>query len=310
MTYLFIGGLQRSGTTLLGRLLAQHSEIAGLVNTGRPGGEGQFVQDVFPTDLGMGARRFRAGNTVRWAWHPEAHLTEVDLPKRPNAAQRLTDAWAPFWDKPGAPVLAEKTPANVMKTRFLQAAFPSASFVIITRNPIMQALAVRKWAPRTWRIGFGLSRIIDHWLTAMETFRIDSEHLDRVMVVSYEELMADPDAVLERVQRFLGVTLEKIDTSSVHERSNLYRDYWLRMSGKAPGTPFISTIPNRSPMSPVARALERVVVTAKGDGTARRIRERYAARIAQFGYSLDDVDTHTPVDWQADGPNEGKTRVS
>lgn len=302
--YVFVGGLQRSGTTLLGRILAQHSQIAGLVNTGRPGGEGQFIQDVFPTDLGMGARPLRAGNTVRWAFHPQAHLTEEDLADYPDAGGRLIRSWEGFWDKPNAPVRVEKTPANVMKTRFLQAAIPGSSFIVITRNPIMQALAVRKWAPRTYRIGFGLNKILDHWFAAMETFRTDAPQVDRVLTVTYEELMRNPRTVIDRIQKFIGVPVEPLDLAAIGERSHRYRLYWARMSGDAPGAPFVSTIPLRSRLSPLWRQLERAVVDARGVGTARKLKAAYSARAAQFGYDLTDVDSFSMTDTTTGSINE------
>src|SRR5262245_12260859 len=88
---LFIGGLHRSGTTLLEDLLAEHPAIAGLTDTGVPHDEGQHLQDVYPS-----ARE--GGGPGRFARDTTAHLTEADVRDAADARARLLAAWAPFWD--------------------------------------------------------------------------------------------------------------------------------------------------------------------------------------------------------------------
>jgi hypothetical protein len=53
--------------------------------------------------------RQRGGNT-HWASHWDAHLTEKDISRFPGARHRLLEQWRPFFDKPGAPILVEKSP--------------------------------------------------------------------------------------------------------------------------------------------------------------------------------------------------------
>ncbi len=57
--YVFVCGLQRSGTSLLGRNVARLENCTGLTNTGVFMDEGQFIQDVYPIDNDLGgAGRF------------------------------------------------------------------------------------------------------------------------------------------------------------------------------------------------------------------------------------------------------------
>ena len=46
--FLFLGGLHKSGTSVLHRLLRAHPETSGFSNTGVPQDEGQLIQSVYP----------------------------------------------------------------------------------------------------------------------------------------------------------------------------------------------------------------------------------------------------------------------
>ena len=65
--FVFIGGLHRSGTSLLHRCLRSHPDFSGFLDLGVPEDEGQFVQSVYP-------RKY--GGPGLFAFHPAAHITE------------------------------------------------------------------------------------------------------------------------------------------------------------------------------------------------------------------------------------------
>ena len=60
----FVGGLHRSGTSLVHRCLASHPAVSGFSDTGVPEDEGQHLQTVYPPD-------FRHGHFNRW--RPRLH---------------------------------------------------------------------------------------------------------------------------------------------------------------------------------------------------------------------------------------------
>lgn len=285
---IFVGGLQRSGTTLLGRLLASHPAVAGLVGTPTDEDEGQFIQDVFPDDHVMGRPDGgKRGRVNQWAYHPEAHLTESDLSGRPNAATRLTESWRPYWSRPDALRRVEKSPSNVMKTRFLQAVFPGSRYVIVTRHPVTQALAIRKWVDLRHRLGLDFGQMIDHWLTAMETFAADAPSLKHVLTVRYEDLLADGQDVMQRINSFLALPEYEYDVSSLSDRDAVYRSYW--ENARTGSGRFRPLNPQGNIAHEGIRALERVVMATRGRRDIARAVAAYEDRIGSFGYSFDQI---------------------
>lgn len=241
----FVGGLHRSGTTLLARLLADHPDATGLAGTGVPEDEGQHLQDVYPP-----ARKL--GGSGRFAHHRRAHLTESSPLVAAENGQRLWDAWRPYWNS-DAPWLVEKSPPNLLMGRYLQALFPSAAFVFIVRHPVTVTLATRKWRRRT-----PLVRLMDHWFAAHRTARDDLPSLTRVHLVSYEWLLAEPEATLKSVAQFLGMPGE-LDPSAIKpDTSTPYQRQWSDL-------------------------LEG------GNRAAARARQRFMDPARTFGYDLDDL---------------------
>jgi len=211
----FIGGLQRSGTTLFHSILASHPEISGFQNTGALEDEGGYLQDVFDKDQNY-------GGPGRMAFDPACHMTEDHPLVTADNRARIWSQWAPYWDL-GKRVLIEKDPVALIRTRFLQALFPGAKFIMITRHPAAEALAVRKWSAT------GIHSLIHHWTYAHAVFREDMAHLADVLVLSYEGYVKEPDAAFAAVAAFLGVAPEGFDLSRIRGGVNdAYFDLWRR----------------------------------------------------------------------------------
>lgn len=294
-TPIFVGGLQRSGTTLLARLLASHSQATGLSGTPTPEDEGQFVQDVFLDDHQMGAQGWRhSGRSMKWAYHPEAHLVAADAVDRPQAAERLQESWGQYLSDASAQYFVEKSPSNVMRTLFLQEVFPQAKFIIITRHPVVQALAVRKWGTLRMRAGLDLGRIIEHWLTAMECFREDAPLLRNAEIVTYEDLVARPAQTMRAVHKFIGLDDEPLPLNDIADRSTPYFDYWKSLSQSRFHAMRMPQSGSREVKEFILAVAERCMTGAFGSRTVAAIGRRYGERIARFGYRLDDLASAGP----------------
>ena len=186
----FLAGLHRSGTTLLARLLAAHPEVSGFSGTGVPADEGQHLQDVYPPASVY-------GGPGRFGFAPESHLTETSPLVSEENARAIFQQWSLHWE-PARPVLLEKSPPNLLKTRFLQALFPGSRFVVIVRHPIPVSIPTARW-----RGTRRYDRMFAHWLRCHALFEADRRHLERVHVLRYEELVRDPAGTLRAIFEFL-----------------------------------------------------------------------------------------------------------
>ncbi|MEV0604240.1 sulfotransferase [Streptomyces sp. NPDC050315] len=198
----FLGGLHRSGTTMLASLLATHPDISAFHATGAPKDEGQHLQSVWPTDE-------HHGGPGRFARCPEAHMTSMGE----DVATPLRAQWRRYWDL-SRPVLLEKSPPNLLRFRALQEAFPNSAFVLIKRHPIPVSLSTRKWTP-----ALTMEQLVEHWVHAYDLAAQDLPYLDRVMTLHYEDLIADPATALAQVADLVGLAAA-FDIAGVDPRGN------------------------------------------------------------------------------------------
>ena len=190
--YVFVCGLPRSGTSILGRNIARMENCTGLRDTGVLGNEGRFLQDVYPTED-------VAGGPGRFGFDPRTHLTEhSDLLTTENVT-KLRAGWHAHWDNSRS-IFVEKTPANILMTRFLQAAFPNSYFIVITRHPIPVSIAAQKWKKNVT----SLYSMFEHWLHCHSIYERDKKHLKRVYELRYEDYVQNQAKYHEEIAAFLG----------------------------------------------------------------------------------------------------------
>lgn len=256
--YIFVCGLHRSGTSVLFRALRDHPEVSGFQGTASPEDEGMHLQSVY---LPSG----RYGGAGAFGFHPEAHLTESSPLVSDANRRKLFSEWSRYWDL-SKTYLLEKSPPNIIRTRFLQAMFPDAYFIVMLRHPLAVSYATQKWY-RKYKINWrSFSRIFEHWLVCHEIFQEDQKHLNRSFIVKYEELVAEPDKWVNDMYRFLGLNDYSMSQKILSGVNNRYFSLWQKdLSG------FFSGRANQ------------------------KIMERFESRVRCFGYSLTDLDWIGPI---------------
>jgi hypothetical protein len=181
--WVFLLGVNNSGTTLLSRVLEKHPEISAMRV------EGQNVTSAYlhPSRLGAARVWSECEDTLRWTERSD-----------PSPALRALYDWS-YYITPNRFVL-EKSPTNMLRSRWLQAHFQPASFIAIVRHPFAVCEGIRR------RSTDSLSRAARHWVRAHEIFQEDSPRLNRLMWIRYEDLCFAPLDWMRRVERFLGAT--------------------------------------------------------------------------------------------------------
>jgi len=206
--HVFICGLHRSGTSPLHEVLKAHPEVTGFVNTGVPKDEGQHLQSVLEPDGAF-------GGPGEFCFDNHARLTEADRPTYATRLPTMRAEWERHWERDRA-IRIEKSPPNLIRTRFLQSAFADARFVFIVRHPLAVARAMKKWK----RISE--ERALRHWLAAHRIMLQDARRLRRSVCVRYEDLTADLNGVLPRVWHAMEATPIDADVSAFTDQNSAY----------------------------------------------------------------------------------------
>jgi Sulfotransferase family len=215
--YVFVCGLHRSGTTILAQQIGQLKNCTGFGSTGAGIllDEGQYLQDVYPADTTY-------GGVGRFGFSSHSHLTERSLLLTPRNIARLRKSWENHWDGSKS-IRVEKTPSNLLKTRFLQAAFPNTYFIVIKRHPVAVSLATQKWS-RT-----PLHDLFKHWLYCHQIFDEDKKSLEHLYELSYEDYIENPGKYLKEIAEFIGADVSQFSGPVRDSHNKKYFDRWDRM---------------------------------------------------------------------------------
>ena len=185
---IFVAGLPRSGTTLVSQILSAHSAVDGGAELGLSRQLEATVGGFAPHDF----ERFVAGGGT-----PES-LRDIYLRL---AAERI----------PGNGKFVDKSLNHGRALGPLSALFPDSPVVWMRRDPLDNAWSIyRTWLPRNVISGWAPADIVDHMSVEDELFDHWSKVLgDRMLAVSYADLVADPDRWIDRITRHCGLEPEE-----------------------------------------------------------------------------------------------------
>lgn len=194
--FIFVGGAERSGTTLVQNMLDSHPDICGAP-------EFHHLPDII---------------NLRKRLHASIERKFIDLICSYDDVDRymcsLTETFLyPLADQHGCRFLSEKTPSNVLVFPDLINLFPAARFIHVVRDPraiIASMLQVGKRAKQeSWKaqeftrsVCAAVAYVRQCQKTGFASFELAP---DRVFEVVYERLVANPENETRRICEFLGV---------------------------------------------------------------------------------------------------------
>jgi hypothetical protein len=191
----FIGGAQRSGTTLLRVMLDSHPAIAA--------GPELHLAAALASRRRAPWRRL----SEQLAAYPWWSTVATPAPTRDPAAQReLVEAlMRAYLERTGKRRWVEKTPSNVFHFVYLRRLYPEARFVHCVRDgrdAVCSLLGTTWFRPR-WRPRALAATL--KWLLAVRIGRASARRLaGAYLEVRYESLVDDPERTLRAVLEFVG----------------------------------------------------------------------------------------------------------
>ncbi|HEY6644741.1 tetratricopeptide repeat-containing sulfotransferase family protein [Povalibacter sp.] len=190
---IFVLGMPRTGTTLVERMLGNHSQVASA---------GEAVD--FPEEMVAAARtaHARLGLADPDLLRASLQMDFADVGRRYLAAVRELSG--------GARYVIDKLPFNFRYCGLIHAALPHAAIVHLTRDPMDTCYAIFKTLfINSYHFSYQLDelaeyyiayrRMMDHWHTVMPGVILD---------VRYEDLVSDPGTQSRRLLEHCGLPWE------------------------------------------------------------------------------------------------------
>lgn len=245
---LFISGLHRSGTSILHRIISTSADVSGFENTGVPEDEGQHLQSLYKPALYY-------GGPGKFAFNEKARLDENSALISETNKQKLLQEWGRYWE-PNKSIWVEKSPPNLIRTRFFQKLFPEALFITIIRHPIAVACATQKWSKTS------LGSLIKHWLKAYDIYTKDKAYLKQELLISYEDMIAHPDEIIDRIESFVNISIHY--DNQLKNKNHHYFKRWKEQAWWKIGKKY----------------------------SRKKIIDKYEAAVNSFGYSLTELEKY------------------
>lgn len=189
---IFIVGMHRSGTTLLERMLAGHSRVGDAGETSAFHAEMELAVD----------RAAPAG--------PDA--TFVDAARAADF-ERVARGYSERarWLSRGKPWFTEKLPQNFLNVGFIAKALPQARFLHLVRDPMDTCFSnLRQLFSGAALYSYDQSELARFYLLYRRTMAHWRSVLPgRVLDISYDALIDDPEAMARRVAAHCGLDFEE-----------------------------------------------------------------------------------------------------
>jgi hypothetical protein len=215
--WLFVLGVNNSGTTALAKILESHPSVRTLP------AEGHFLTKALPRGIQYGVTRSFSLRCDVFRWTEES-------PSGPALRARYDWSWY-YPHRPG--ILLEKSPPNTLRARWLQQNFEPSRFIAIVRHPYAVCEGTRR------RLGRTIEHAAEHWRRANEYLFNDIPHLRHSLWFRYEDLCARPEEYLVKLASFLDLSqpfdtgvLASLDSPNIDNTQSPLRNFNSRSIGR------------------------------------------------------------------------------
>ena len=205
-TPVFILGMPRTGSSLLERILSSHSRVVSQ-------GETNALLSSVRQYLGVP----QATTLVFQRLLDEAKFMDYGA-----IGQRYLEYVEPRETE--CEYFVEKLPQNVFFAGLIPKAFPAAKIIYTDRNPMDACFSNFKqlFNPGFFPYSYDLLETATHYRQVKQFAETWCEHSpERVIISNYDELVANPEAGIDRVLKFLGLETEQACYSPEKNRSGL-----------------------------------------------------------------------------------------
>lgn len=234
----FLGGAAKSGTTWLQALLDAHPSVSCT-------GENQFVNFLFPSLRKVLEEHNRLlldpRKNTAYAIGRQPALFDVDEFLYLSMSAALSILLKQTRAKPGVRAVGDKTTKNVQAFAQLLTWFPRSKGLHIVRDPRDGAVSgwhhVSRLFPQESRATFPamddyVRHYADVWVVEIgSAVQAAKREPARLLELRYEDLIGNPEPLLARVFRFLGVEDEPVLVARCVEAASFQR----LSGGRAPG---------------------------------------------------------------------------
>jgi hypothetical protein len=186
--WVFLCGINNSGTSLMQKLLSKHKSISTLGNV-----EGQAMTVALPKPKNVGVERLWTQEIEKFRW--KGRMNE-------EKALRVKYDWLECIDGQGK-LIFEKSPPNTVRSLWLQENFKKPRFIVTSRHPYAVCEGIVR------RENASISAAAEHYKNVHNTLIGDMKNLNNCFFYKYEKLCDNPRVVLDKISNFLCIEKEK-----------------------------------------------------------------------------------------------------
>jgi hypothetical protein len=232
----FVGGCERSGTTMLGAMLGAHSDCIATPET-------QFIEQQFSRhgfdsdalDPRKTLARIMANRRYQLLWQFPINLGSVSVEQIGSTYSRvlcwLIQAYGRDQGKKGS-VWIDQTPTNFRRALTLLRLFPEARFIHLIRDgrAVAASLLPLDWGPNN------ALHAAEFWMGRCAAGLAAESQLgpERVLRVRFEDLVSSPELVLRRIATFAELDYQSAMAEGAGLQPGRYHQQQHHLVGQPP----------------------------------------------------------------------------